>query len=168
MRTALRLFAALALVSMSGCVVVPVTGSGSAPAMQDVPLPGATASSANYAAQARGLLNAQRTSAGLPPLTENRRLAAAAEAHAADMARRRTLTHTGTGGTSVADRIRAQGYCFRMAAENIATGYRDLPAVIQGWMQSAGHRRNILSTGASEFGLGEAGGYWTLVLAGPC
>ena len=169
MRPALRLLAALAFLSTSGCVVVPAaTGGDMTAATRNVPMPQATLSSASYGANSRSLLNAQRARAGLAPVAENRRLAAAAEAHAADMARRRTMSHTGTGGTTVADRIRAQGYCYRLAAENVAWGYGSLPEVMAGWMQSPGHRRNIMASGAAEFGLGESGDYWALVLARPC
>jgi uncharacterized protein YkwD len=71
------------------------------------------------------------------------------------------FSHTGRDGRSFADRIRAQGYP-SPAAENIARGQRSASAVMQAWLNSAGHRRNILNCSLRAIGVGFApGNVWT-------
>ncbi len=118
------------------------------------------------------LTNAERARAGLPALGWNAQLAQAAQAHSEDQARRNTLTHYGPNGESPGDRISLTGYRYRSWAENAAMGYRSAESVMAGWMNSSGHRANILRTNVSEIGLGLAyssGGvpYWTQVFAAP-
>lgn len=112
------------------------------------------------------LTNAQRRSAGCQPLSVDDTLTAVAQAHSADMARRGFFDHVNPDGRSPFDRMTAAGYRYRMAAENIAAGYRSPQQVVDGWMNSPGHRRNILNCGLTEIGIGYATGggygvYWT-------
>ncbi len=118
------------------------------------------------------LTNAERAKVGLPALTVNPLLSQAAQVHSEDQARRNTLTHYGVNGESPGDRIRATGYVFRTWAENAAMGYRTAESVMSGWMNSSGHRANILRATVTEIGLGLAytpSGvpYWTQVFASP-
>ncbi len=87
------------------------------------------------------------------------------------MARTGNLTHTGRGGSSVGNRVRAEGYQWRFVAENVAEGYPDGAATMSGWINSPGHRQNIEATEAREIGLGlaERNGrpFWVMVLAAP-
>jgi len=96
-------------------------------------------------------------------------LTRAAQAHACDMARRNKMTHTGAEGSSVGDRVRAQGYQWRFVAENVAFGYATVQDVVSGWNGSPGHRQNMLAGRATEVGIGRwvNGGrtYWVMVLA---
>ncbi len=114
------------------------------------------------------LLNRQRGSNGLPPLSENARLAAAAQSHADDMVRQAYFSHTGADGSSVGQRVDARGYSWCWVGENIAAGDRTDAAVFGSWMNSPGHRRNMLDRQAVEYGLGRSGNTWVLVLAQPC
>jgi uncharacterized membrane protein YgcG len=82
------------------------------------------------------------------------------------MATHDTLSHTGSDGSQLSDRISAAGYEFRASAENIAYNYTDPAAVMAGWMGSPGHRANILNENYCEMGVGLAYSdtnqpYWT-------
>lgn len=122
-------------------------------------------------------LNRERLRAGLVPLMSNGRLDLAAQAHADDMARNGTLSHTGGDGSQLRDRLTRAGYAFRLAAENVAAGTPNGSATVQLWLMSEGHRRNMLEPDVREVGIGHARpplgrptgytDYWTLVLAAP-
>lgn len=117
-------------------------------------------------------MNAARMAAGRAPLARAPLLDAAAEAHACDMVRRGVFSHRGAKGEGPASRIKAQGYCTRLSAENIAQGQVSGREVMADWMASPGHRRNILNRKVREYGLAVAdmagGPVWVLVLARPC
>jgi uncharacterized protein YkwD len=108
-------------------------------------------------------LNVQRDRYGLPPLKLNRKLSAAARRHARDMVRRDYFAHDSLGGGTFVDRIRRSGY-LRGAnswsvGENLAWGSheRSAPRAITAmWMDSAGHRANVLSPAFREVGIGFA------------
>lgn len=98
-------------------------------------------------------INAARAKAGCKPLRLDNRLVAAARSHARAMAEQNFFGHSGRDGSRISSRIRRQGYDFRSAAENIAAGQKSANAVVQSWMQSAGHRRNILNCRMTETGI---------------
>ncbi|WP_254054030.1 CAP domain-containing protein [Singulisphaera sp. GP187] len=115
--------------------------------------------------------NRERAQRGLPALTPDPRLEAAARRHAADMAARRKMSHTGSDRTSPFQRMKDEGYSYRRAAENIAAGAFSLETLMTGWMNSPGHRRNILGpytqVGAS-FANGEGDtAYWCVTFGDP-
>ncbi|MEU5322309.1 CAP domain-containing protein [Streptomyces sp. NPDC021056] len=109
------------------------------------------------------LVNAERAKAGCAPLTENAKLTEAAQDHSQDMADHQNMSHTGSDGSSMTDRLARVGYKFRSAGENVAYGYNTPESVMDGWMNSSGHRANILNCGFKEIGIGLAqpGYYWT-------
>ncbi|WP_328285689.1 CAP domain-containing protein [Streptomyces sp. GQFP] len=109
------------------------------------------------------LVNAERAEAGCAPLTENAKLTKAAQDHSQDMADHQNMSHTGSDGSSMSDRLSRVGYAFRSAGENVAAGYTSPESVMDGWMNSAGHKANILNCGFKEIGIGLAqpGYYWT-------
>lgn len=114
-------------------------------------------------------INAERSQRGMAPLAANRRLTSAATAHACDSAARNRMGHQGSDGSTLADRVQREGYNFRNIAENVALGYPGPAAVVQGWMGSTGHRKNILSRNARDAGIGLALGrdgalHWVLNL----
>lgn len=117
-------------------------------------------------------MNAERTARGLPPLAENTALANAAGHHAQDMARRGYLAHASPDGRRPGDRIRAAGFDWCVAAENIAFAQADAAETVAAWMGSAGHRANILNPAATHTGaaIAVARGrpYWVAVFAAPC
>lgn len=113
-------------------------------------------------------LNALRAQHGLAPLTYSRKLERAARNHAKDMRRNGFFAHQGSDGSGVGDRLRAVGYGWCRAAENIAKGQPSLPMVMSTWRESRGHRKNMLHRDVSEFALvREAGNIWVMVLARP-
>lgn len=112
-------------------------------------------------------LNAARAQNGLPPVSEDARLTRSAQAHAADMQANDYFSHVGRDGSSFVDRAEAAGYgCVR--AENIASGQRSPESVMTAWMNSPGHRANILRSNVTEFGIGRTDFYWVLVLGQGC
>ncbi|WP_411113781.1 CAP domain-containing protein [Streptomyces sp. 029-5] len=118
------------------------------------------------AAEVLSLTNTERTRAGLRPLAGDTRLATAAQAYSADMAARAFYSHTSPEGLAPWDRAAAAGAAHRGIGENIACGQRDPREVVRGWMDSPGHRANILEPGFTHLGVGFAGGgpagtYWT-------
>jgi len=116
--------------------------------------------------------NAERARHGLRALSVDQRLAAAAQAHSADMVRRAFFAHESPDGRQVWDRAVAAGYAYRKVAENIAAGQRTAEEVVRGWMGSPGHRANILDGDLTQIGVGRAEGgsygvYWTQVFGTP-
>jgi uncharacterized protein YkwD len=106
------------------------------------------------------LTNDARRQAGCPALAHNDKLRLAAYLHSKDMSDNDYFSHTGLDGSSPWERMARQGYSGG-AAENIAWGYRTPEAVVQGWMNSSGHRANILNCSLTEIGVGFHNYYWT-------
>ena len=100
------------------------------------------------------LTNAERAKVGLSPLKLNPLLNQAAQGHSEDMALRDYYGHTGANGSKSSNRILATGYKFSAAAENIAAGFATPEKVVQAWMGSSGHRRNILNSKYKDIGIG--------------
>ncbi|CAM5716794.1 CAP domain-containing protein [Streptomyces canus] len=118
-----------------------------------------------------GLTNRERARAGLAPLGVDPLLARAAQAYSTDMAVRAFYSHTSPEGTQPWDRAAAAGSTRRSIGENIACGQRSAAEVVEGWMNSPGHRANILKPGFTHIGIGFAGGgpagtYWTQLFGG--
>ena len=106
-----------------------------------------------------------------PTLAASKRLQVAAELHAADMAGRSEMTHKGSDGSEVAERVKLQKYDYRRVGENGARGRFTIDQVMEGWMRSEVHRKNILG-GFSQIGaavaLDEKGvPYWCVVFGLP-
>ncbi|MCC6148226.1 MAG: hypothetical protein IT308_11755 [Anaerolineaceae bacterium] len=99
------------------------------------------------------LINQERANQGLSSLNWQSQLAAAARLHSTDMACKNFFSHTGSNGSTFDQRIRAQGYSFSYAAENRAAGGGSQVA-FNSWMNSPGHRTNMLNPNLSEIGIG--------------
>lgn len=141
-----------------------------APPVTAAPKPAATTpkltGEAAFEAQVLTLVNAERAKAGCKALVADSRLAKAAKAHSADMAARNYFEHTTPDGVEFATRITNAGYRWSAAAENIAMGQKDPASVMTSWMNSSGHRANILNCGYRNLGVGLAyntkkAPYWT-------
>lgn len=91
----------------------------------------------------------------------------AAQAHSNDMLEMRNLTHTGSDGSNPGQRIARTGYQAATWGENAASGYRDEPAVVAGWLRSTPHCNSIMNGNYTEIGVARADNYWTLVFARP-
>jgi uncharacterized protein YkwD len=116
-------------------------------------------------AEALALVNASRKAQSLPPLTLDAKLTTAAQFHATDMLKQTYFAHASPDGKTVVDRYRtAGGSRWLLVAENIATFSNTPPPVTdnflkhlqESWMNSPGHRKNILLKGITEFGFGLA------------
>ncbi len=128
--------------------------------------------------QTLALINSQRAAYGLPALTLNAQLTAAAQGHAADMACNSFLSHVGSNGSSVGARVSAAGYSASVALENIYAQppqYGGNPeSAVQWWMSDLIHKNTILHNKVVEIGVGYAyfadsqlDGYWSVVFAAP-
>lgn len=100
------------------------------------------------------LVNAERAKVGCAPLQLNEQLTVAAYNHSKDMALNNFFSHTGSAGTTLSQRVAAAGYKGSYVGENIAAGYSTPEAVMNGWMNSEGHRRNILNCTYVDIGVG--------------
>lgn len=114
------------------------------------------------AQQVVALVNEARDLAGCKPLKVDDRVVEAAQGHSTDMSERDYFSHTTPEGVGFADRMRAAGYP-SPGGENIAMGQRTPEQVMRAWMNSDGHRRNILNCGFTTIGVGldTRGWYWT-------
>ncbi|WP_052731248.1 CAP domain-containing protein [Spirosoma radiotolerans] len=102
--------------------------------------------------------NQQRVRKGLPALTQDAKLMQAAQQYAELMAAKDQMSHT-LNGLTLVDKAKRVGYSFRQLSENIALNTRldGRFVVIDQWMESKGHRKNILTSGITDIGIGIAG-----------
>lgn len=119
------------------------------------------------------LTNAERKQKDLPPLKPNTLLFKVAQAHSENMAKQGKMEHNLDGKTPLG-RLQAAGYKYSRAHENIGAGDPEVPLedLMKAWMDSKGHRENILSTTCTEIGLGIATGpdgkvYYTQLFGKP-
>ena len=104
------------------------------------------------------------------PLQWDARAEQAAIGHSEWMSSMNVLTHTGAGGSDSGQRLRAAGYEWSAAGENVAADFPDIESVVDAWLRSTPHCANIMNPAFTELALGHAQGqkqYWTLVLARP-
>lgn len=121
-----------------------------------------------YEAEVVRLTNEARAQYGLKPLTVNWELSRVARYKSQDMVDRHYFNHTSPTYGSPFQMMKAFGVTYRSAGENIAYGYRTPKAVVDGWMNSPGHRANILNAGFTQIGVGYVaqGNYWTQMFIG--
>ncbi|MGR3290416.1 MAG: CAP domain-containing protein [Paracoccaceae bacterium] len=150
--------AVLFLASLVGCGATPVPPS--ATTTKNV----ITFEAGNF----ETLLTTARSGRGLANLAISAQLTQIAQGHADEMSGRKIFSHTDSDGNRVDRRARAQSYAFCWIAENIAFGRMSESEAFARWMASAGHRKNMLARGASQYGLAAApGNYRVLVLGRP-
>ena len=100
----------------------------------------------------------------MPPVTAvtwNDKLAKAAYDHSVEMKTNDYFSHTGLDGSSPGQRITAAGYSWTSYGENIAEGYSTEQIVMNAWLGSEGHCKNIMNVGFKDMGVGRDGNYWT-------
>lgn len=137
--------------------------------MGGAPAASITGKQSGYAFRQRviELVNKERTARGLRPVSERFGLTVVAEAHSSDMIRRGYFSHTGPDGSTPFSRMAKSGLSFFTGGENIAMGQPTPEAVVQTWMDSPGHRANILNPGYGSIGVGAVQNsrtgqiYWT-------
>ncbi|SCL33924.1 Uncharacterized conserved protein YkwD, contains CAP (CSP/antigen 5/PR1) domain [Micromonospora pallida] len=130
----------------------------------------APATGGSEQAQVVALVNAERAKAGCGAVRVNAKLTSAAQQHSADQAAHRKMSHTGSDGSDAGDRLDRVGYDWRGYGENVAWNQQTPAAVMAAWMNSSGHRANILNCAFTEIGVGVArsnGPYWTQVFGTP-
>lgn len=110
----------------------------------------------------------------VPALGWNDTLFTAATAHSQDMAQRNYFSHTSPEGKTSGDRAQAAGYRFTALGENIAAGQRSVATVMQGWLASEGHCRNIMNAAFTQVAVAciatarqQYPTYWTMMLGKP-
>jgi len=144
---------------------VPTPTQSARPTQSSVSTPLAQSASPDTAAQVVALVNKERADAGCDPLTEDAQLEKAAQDHSDDMAARNFFDHVNPDGADPGQRITAAGYQWSTYGENIAQGQQTPEAVMDSWMNSPGHRANILNCSFKDIGMGihngSGGPWWT-------
>lgn len=139
---------------------------------------GANAERGDVATRMVKRINEIRKEHKLAPVAANLMLARAAMGHATDMARNDLFGHRGSNGSRLEDRLDRVKFKYKLAAENVAAGLDSPEATVDSWMDSTGHRRNLLNPNMCRVGVGYAflpkdpgkityKHYWTVVLARP-
>ena len=122
----------------------------------------------SYEAEVIRLVNAVRAENGLKALSANWELSRVARYKSEDMSGNRYFSHTSPTYGTPFEMMRAFGLSYRTAGENIAYGQRTPAAVVDAWMNSSGHRANILNASYTQIGVGycASGNYWTQMFIG--
>ncbi len=130
---------------------------------------------ANMTVNLTNAVNRERRAVGAPAVGHNPTLAQAARAHGCDMVTGAFFSHTGSDGSTPQTRIARTVYRACFTAENLALGQTSVAQAMTDWMNSAGHRANILQTRARHIGIAvvrpaNANGplRWAMVFAAPC
>ncbi|OMJ19197.1 hypothetical protein AYI69_g4252 [Smittium culicis] len=121
------------------------------------------ASNSDYPSYVIGVVcetNKKRKENNLPPLKIYQELNEIAQKHTKYMVKRKTLTHEDDEGT-LGKRLSKESVGWSFCAENVASGFDDEKKVVEAWMNSPGHRANILNTRIKAIGVGKDGYYWT-------
>ncbi|ROP32493.1 CAP domain-containing protein [Couchioplanes caeruleus] len=143
-KTLVRRLATLALIPAAAFIGLVIAGA---------PAQAAVVSTSTLQTQVVSLSNQARVKAGCKALKVNAALLWAARGHSKYMATSGRFSHTGARNSTFAARARAAGYT-AARSENIAWGYRSAREVVNGWLKSPGHRRNLLDCGARTFAVG--------------
>jgi uncharacterized YkwD family protein len=144
------------------------TPAPAAPAPKPAAPAPATGDVSAYVKQVIDLTNAQRSKNGLPALKHDTQLSGVAQKKSVDMAQNNYFSHTSPTYGSPFDMMRDFGVTYRSAGENIAQGQRTPQEVVTAWMNSEGHRKNILSANFTHIGVGyeKSGNHWTQMFIG--
>ena len=125
-----------------------------------------TTDKSKFTAKVVYLVNLERRKAGLKPLAIHAGTAKASRLKAMDMSKKGYFDHTSPTYGSPFNLLKLQKVAFRTAGENIAMGQRSPESVMLGWMNSEGHRSNILSPSFTSIGVGYYNGYWVQLFIG--
>ncbi|PHS77076.1 MAG: hypothetical protein COB56_04350 [Robiginitomaculum sp.] len=119
-------------------------------------------------------LNDYRRKYGLSPVILNGQLSAASKVHTDDLARHGNMSHIGSDGSLLGERIQRQGYDFSIAAENVAVGQNSWDIVFKAWQDSPSHNETLLRSDVTDFGIAlvyepktKYQTYWAMALAAP-
>ncbi len=155
--------AALAAATSVGCAASGGESTGQAtvesadqrrqPEQNDLEEPRTTSECDGVIQQTVDLVNERRSQHNAGPVTCDAKAGRAAAIHAEDLCRHGRFSHTGSDGSSMVDRARRIDLKFRTLAENIAKGQQTADAVVREWMNSRGHRKNILNDDFDRVGI---------------
>lgn len=160
----LKVAVVLALLSVAGCDTV---GLDERPVQEaDLEVWDEMLDAVNVARAEGGVCGSERI-APSEPLVWDARLELAARRHTLDLVKHNMLSHTGSDGLEPGDRVLEAGYEWRVVGENLIRGRNSLDTVIEDWLESPGHCRQILNPVLSEMGAAEVDGYWTQVFGVP-
>jgi len=154
----------LAFVALSACFPVIIPLPVTVPASEIRVLSSAQATDQTF----ETFLNAHRAKVGLSALSQSPELTRAATAHAADMEARGYFDHKTPEGLNASDRAQAVGVPSCGLGENIAFGQKTSTEVLEGWLASGPHRRNLENAKMASYGLGHVVDMWVLMLYAPC
>lgn len=147
-----------------------ITGGNSGSYDEDFSYDSGSGSESDIEKEVARLVNEERAKEGLAPLTLDSKLSDVARAHSKDMAKNTFFDHTNLRGESPFDRMHNAGITYRTAGENIAAGQVSAEEVMISWMNSPGHRANILNPDYKYIGVGYYKGngrpYWTQCFRG--
>ncbi len=130
---------------------------------QKINIPAVSSSVTAYEAEVVRLVNEIRAENGLKPLTQDWQLSRVARYKSQDMKDLGYFSHTSPTYGSPFEMMKSFGISYRSAGENIAKGYSSPQAVVNAWMNSPGHRANILNPSYTHIGVGYvvSGNHWT-------
>lgn len=125
--------------------------------------------SLTFVEQVVNLVNIERAKEGLAPLAVDKNVQAAAQVRAVEI--KTSFSHTRPSGSNFSTALKEQGVSYRRSGENIAWGQRTPEEVVKAWMNSAGHRANIMNKNFTKIGVGyyqDAKGvnYWSQLFIG--
>lgn len=145
----------------------PVQEPAKAPAQEPAAAPVSSAVSA-YEQKVVELTNQERAKNGLKPLALDTELSKVAREKSRDMQSKGYFSHTSPTYGSPFDMMKKFGISYRSAGENFAMGQRTPEEVVNAWMNSSGHRANILNSSYTHIGVGHVatGNYWTQMFIG--
>ncbi|ADG82492.1 CAP domain-containing protein [Thermincola potens] len=135
---------------------VPAPVPAPTPAPAPVPAPSGDFKFTAFEQRVLELVNIERKKAGLQPVVLDKKLTLAARAKAQDMVDKRYFGHTSPTYGTFGEQLKYFGISYRSAGENIASGQKTPEAVMKSWMNSPGHRANILSPKFNKMGVGYA------------
>ena len=131
-------------------------------------IPKTDSTAKSYESEVVRLVNVERTKRGLSPLSHNWQLSRVARYKSEDMRKNGYFSHNSPTYGTPFQMIKSFGISYKTAGENIAKGQSTPTAVVNAWMNSSGHRANILNSAFTEIGVGYApnGNYWTQMFIG--
>lgn len=147
--------------------VKPETDKPSVEVKPETDKPSVDTNESSLAQQVLRLVNEYRAQNGKKALVLDEKLNSVALAHSIDMKNNNYFSHTNLKGQSPFDRLKNAGISYTTAGENIAMGQKTAESVVSSWINSEGHRKNILNDSFGKMGLGAvekgSGYYWTQI-----
>ncbi|MFJ9552052.1 CAP domain-containing protein [Streptomyces erythrochromogenes] len=122
-----------------------------------------TSDTADFQETLKHLVNKVRKEQGVRSVSVDARLTKAAQLHSRDMAAMNSLTHFGSDGSTLGQRLSRSGFKRRSVGENVALNQTSPREVIEAWSSSPGHLENMINPRFAQVGFGFDDGYWTAV-----